>query len=183
VRNLIIILRAFSDQEVQRQVRRLVNHPHPKVRKEALKSLLVYSDSMADRLLLQDLDSNDPARKLAAIQIADLSGNPDVVHKLLDILDSSGIRDYGLEIKSSAVQALAGIGNPQALPKMKEILSSVRLLHAGKHAQLKIAIIRALPRFPAPLSRPMLEEIAATGGKTLGPVASEALKGLQGDAP
>jgi hypothetical protein len=183
VRNLIIILRAFSDQEVQRQVRRLVNHPHPRVRKEALKSLLVYSDTMADKLLLQDLDSNDPARKLAAIQIAELSGNPDVVHKLLAILDSSGFREYGLEIKSSVVQALASIGSPQALPKMKEILSSVRLLHAGKHAQLKIAIIRALPRFPAPLSRPMLEEIAATGGKTLGPVASEVLKGLQGDAP
>jgi hypothetical protein len=183
VRNLIIMLRAFSDQEVQRQVRRLVNHPHPRVRKEALKSLLAYRDSMADRLLLQDLDSNDPARKLAAIQIAEVSVNPDVVRKLLAIIDSSGIREYGLEVKSAAVQALAAIGDPQALPKLKEILTSVRFLHPGKHAQLKIAIIRALPRFPATLSRPLLEEIAASGGKTLAPVAFEALKGYQGDAP
>jgi HEAT repeat protein len=183
VRNLIIMLRAFCDQEVQRQVRRLVNHPHSRVRKEALKSLLAYRDSMADKLLLQDLDSNDPARKLAAIQVAEMSVNPDVVRKLLAILNASGIREYGLEIKSAAVQALAAIGDPQALPKLKEMLTTVRLLHPGKHAQLKIAIIRALPRFPAPLSRPLLEEIAATGGKTLAPVASEALKGLLGDTP
>jgi HEAT repeat protein len=183
VRNLIIMLRAFNDQEVQRQVRRLVNHPNPRVCKEAMKSLLSYGDPMVDKLLLKDLEGDELGRKLVAVQVAEMSNNPKVVDNLLAIIESGSIREYGLELKISAVQALAAIGNPQALPKLKEILSTVRLLHPGKHAQLKTAIIRALPRFPSDLSRPLLEEIAATGGKTLGPIAYEALKGLHGDAP
>ena len=183
VRNLIIMLRAFNDQEVQRQMRRLVNHPNSKVCKEAMKNLLSYGDPAADKLLLQDMEGSDTERKLVAVQVAEMSSNPKVVDNLLAIIESGGIREYGLELKISAVQALAGIGSPQALPKLKEILSTGRWLHSGKHVQLKIAIIRALPRFPAPLSRPLLEEIAAKGGKPLASVASEALKGLQGVAP
>jgi len=183
VRNLIIMLRAFNDQEVQRQVRMLVNHPNPRVCKEAMKNLLSYGDPGADKLLLQDMEGSDPERKMVAVQVAEMSSNPKVVGSLLAIIESGGIREYSLELKVSAVQTLAAIGSPQALPKLKEILSTGRLLHPGKHAQLKVAIIRALPRFPAPLSRPILEEIAATGGKALAPVATEALKGLQGVAP
>lgn len=180
VRNLIIMLRSFTDQEVQRQVRRLVGHHHPKVRKEALKSLLSYHDPTADNLLLQDLDGSDPARKLAAVQIADMSSNPEVVRKLLAILNSSSIKDYGLEIKTAVIQALAGIGAPQTLPKLKEIIFSRSFLHSAKHSQLKVVILRALSRFPATLARPLLEEIIAAGDKTLSPIAVETLKGLQG---
>ncbi len=55
IRNLIILLRGFSDQDVQRQVRRFVNHSHPKVRHEAMKNLLCYRDPQVDNLLLLDL--------------------------------------------------------------------------------------------------------------------------------
>lgn len=183
VRNLIIMLRAFNDQEVQRQVRRLVNHPNPKVCKEALKSLLSYGDPAADKLLLQDLEGSDPERKLMAVQVAEMSSNPAVVDNLIAIIESGGIRDYGLELKISAVQALAAICDIRVLPKLREILFAGRLLHPGKHAQLKIAIIRALPRFPASMSRPILEDVVAKGGKSLAPAASEALRTLPGDTP
>lgn len=180
IRNLLILLREFSDQEVQRQVRRLVGHPHPRVRVEALKNLLCYHDPKVDALILQDLESADPARKLVAVQVAEMSNNPEIVHKLLAILDSGGIADFGLEIKSAVVHALAAIGNVQALPKLKEIVFSVSFLHPGKHAKLKALIIRSLPRFPASQARPLLVEITASGGKKFARLAAETLKGLQG---
>jgi HEAT repeat protein len=180
IRNLIILLRDFSDQDVQRQVRRFVNHFHPKVRHEALKSLLFYHDPMVDNLLLQDLESADPARKLEAVQIAEMSSNPEIIQKLVGILDSGGIANYGLEIKSAVVQSLAAIGNVQALPKLKEILFSMSFLHPGKHTKLKTVIICALPRFPASQVRPLLEEITVSGGKSIAQLAAEILKGLQG---
>jgi HEAT repeat protein len=182
IRNLTIILRAFNDQEVQRQVRRLINHPHPKVCKEAMKNLLSYGDQAAEKLLLQDLEGKDAERKLMAVQVAEISSNPAVVDRLLAIVDSGGVRDYGLEIKISAVQALAAIGDEGVLPKLNEILFTGSLLHPGKHAQLKIAIIRALPRYPAPLSRPILEDAVAKGGKALAQAAAEALRSLPGDS-
>jgi HEAT repeat protein len=180
LRNLLIILRGFNDPDVQRQVRRLASHPHPKVRIEALKSLLHYHDPGVDRLLLQELRVSDPARRLAAIQIAEMSRNPEVVRGLLAVLDGGGIADYGLELKSAAVQALAAIGDVQALPKLKETLASGNLLHPGKHNQLKVEIVRALPRFFTAEVKQILEELARTGGKLIAPVATEALRGLQG---
>ena len=180
VRNLIILLRAFSDPEVQQQMRRLAGHSNPKVGKEAIKNLLSYGDPVADRALMHDLESADPERRFAAVQIAEMSSDPKVVDKLLAIVESSGIRDYALELKKAAVQALAVIGDPRALPKLKDLLSTGKFLHPGKHTQLKIAIIRALPKFPSNLSGPILEEIAAKGGKALGPEASEAMKSLSG---
>jgi HEAT repeat protein len=183
IRNLIILLRCFSDQDVQRQVRRFVNHSHPKVRQEAMKNLVCYRDPKVDNLLLLDLQSPDPVRKLAAVQIAEMSSNPEIVHKLLTILDAGGLTDYGLEIKSAVVQTLASIGNDQALPKLKKILFSVSFLHPGKHAKLKAMIVRSLPRFSAVEVRPLLEELAASGGKSIAPLAAETLKGLQGSAP
>jgi HEAT repeat protein len=182
IRNLIILLRGFSDQDVQRQVRRFVNHSHPKVRLEAMKNLVCYHDPMVDNLLLQDLQSADPARKLGAVQIAEMTSNPEIVHKLLAILDAGGIRDYDLEIKSAVVQTLAFIGNDLALPKLKKILFSVNFLHPGKHAKLKTMIIRSLPRFSAAQVRPLLDELVASGGKNIAALAAETLKGLQGSA-
>jgi HEAT repeat protein len=183
VRNLIIMLRNFNDYEVQRQMRRLANHPNPKVSREAIKNLLSYGDASADRILLQELESDDQERKLMAVQIAEMSHEPKVTDRLLAIVEANNIRDYGLELKKAAVQSLASNGNPGVLPKLKEFLSTNRLLYPGKHAQLKQAIIRALPRFPADQAVPILEEIAATGGKALSPEAIEALKTVPGYMP
>jgi HEAT repeat protein len=138
---------------------------------------------MADRTLMQDLESSDPERRFAAVQIAEMSSDPKVVYKLLAIIDSSGIRDYALDLKKAAVQSLAVIGDPRALPKLKDLLGTGKFFHPGKHTQLKIAIIHALPKFPATLSGPILEEIAARGGKALAPEASEALKSIPGYEP
>jgi HEAT repeat protein len=183
VRNLIIMLRNFNDFEVQRQMRKLANHPNPKVSREAIKNLLCYGDASADRILLQELESDDQERKMMAVQIADMSYEPKVTNRLLEIVEANNIRDYGLELKKAAVQSLASIGNPGVLPKLREFLSTNRLLYSGKHTQLKQAIIRALPRFPADQAVPILEEIAATGGKTLSPEAIEALKTVPGYLP
>ncbi len=179
VRNLIIILRPFGDQEVLRHIRRLAGHYHPNVRNEAMKTLFYYRDPMADKILLQELESAEPGRKMAAVQLADLSGKEDVVTKLLAILDGGSVTDYALEIKSAAVNALAAKGSERALPKLKEILFSGSLLHSAKHQKLKTVIIRALNRFPASQARPILEEITAAGKKTLAPLALQSLRTLK----
>ena len=179
IRNLIVLLRPFGDQEVLRHVRPFTRHSHPIVRLESMKTLFLYRDPLAEKILLQDLESSDPARKLAAVQLADLSANPDIVAKLLAILDSGNVTEYGLEIKSAAVNALANTGSDRALPKLKEILFSSSFLHPGKHRKLKTVIISLLPRFPASQVRPFLEEIMASGKNPLAPLAAQSLKMLK----
>lgn len=183
VRNLLVMLRNFSDPEVVQEVRKFTVHKHPKVRSEALKNLLHYQDPAADKLILSELQHSDPARKLAAVQVAEMSRNKDIMQHLLSILDTTGIADYQLELKSAVVQTLANIGNPLALPVLLNIISTTPLLHRSKHAQLKIEAVRALPRFRPDYVRPILVKISGMPGDPLAVHAAEALKILDGAMP
>jgi hypothetical protein len=183
VRNLIILLRSFNDDEVKLQVRRLARHHHARIRSEALKSLLYYQDPIADRLILHQIDSPDPARRLVAVQNAEMSSNPEVVGRLIAILETSSFKEYTLEVKSAAVQSLAASGTVEAVPGFIRILRSTGLFNLVKLNQLKIEIIRVLPLFPADQVCPVLRELAATGGKTIAPVAAKVLKGFKECAP
>lgn len=180
IRNMLVILRNFSDQEVVNEVRRFTEHKHPKVRSEALRNLLHYRDPAADKTILADLRDSDPVRKLAAVQIAEMSRNTDVMQELLEILERTGITDFQLELKTAVVQTLASIGNPASLPVLLNIISSNPLLHRSKHAQLKIEVIRALPRFHADYVRPILERISVIAEDKLAAHALEALKYADG---
>ncbi|HCE69562.1 MAG TPA: hypothetical protein DER40_19285 [Geobacter sp.] len=180
IRNLLVMLRNFSDPEVVQKVRKLTEYPHPKVRSEALKNLLHYRDPAADKMILTELQHPDPARKLAAVQVAEMSRDKDVMQQLLNILETSGIADFQLELKSAVVQALANIGNPSTLPKLLNIISCTPLLHRNKHSLLKIEVIRALPRFRADYVRPILLKISRIPEDPLALHAVEALKILDG---
>lgn len=183
IRNLLVMLRNFSDPEVVQKVRNLTEYPHPKVRSEALKNLLHYRDPAADKMILTELQHPDPARKLAAVQVAEMSRDKDVLQQLLNILETSGIADFQLEIKSAVVQTLANIGNPSTLPKLLNIVSSTPLLHRNKHSLLKIEVIRALTRFRADYVRPILLKISQMPEDPLAVHAVEALKILDGAIP
>jgi HEAT repeat protein len=180
VRNLLILLRSFSDDEVKRQIRRFAGSPHIRVRSEALRNLLHYHDSNADRLLLQDLASANASRVLAAVQNAEMSRNPEVGSRLLAILESSGYKHFGLDVKCAAVQSLVTSGNPHALARFTTILHSSSLLNAGKLNQLKIEIIRVLPRYPVAQVKPILLELSSSGRKAIAEAASESFKHLLG---
>ncbi len=183
IRNLLVMLRNFSDPEVVQKVRKLTEYPHPKVRSEALKNLLHYRDPAADKMILTELQHPDPARKLAAVQVAEMSRDKDVMQQLLNILETSGIADFQLELKSAVVQTLANIGNPSTLPKLLNIISSTPLLHRNKHSLLKIEVIRALPHFRPDYVRPILLKISQMPEDPLAVHAVESLKMLDGATP
>lgn len=183
IRNLLVMLRNFSDPEVLSEVRKLTGHKHPKVRSEALRSLLHYQDPAADKLILSELQQSDPVRKLAAIQSAEMSRSKEVMQQLFNLLETTGIGDFQLELKSAAVQTLANIGNPLALPKLLGIISSNPLLHRNKHALLKIEAIRALPLFKPDYVRPILLKISGLPQDPLAVHALEALKTMDGATP
>lgn len=179
-RNLVILLRSFSDADVQRHVRRFAEHADARVRNEALKSLLHYKDRNAQRLLVAELASSDPARVLTAVKNAESSDSAEIAEKLLAILEAGGFKKYGVDIKCAAVQSLGSMGRPEALRVFSAVLRSSSLFQAARLGQLKAEIVRALPHFPAAHARPLLREVSESGGPTLAPVAAAALKRLQG---
>lgn len=179
VRNLLILLRAINNPLVCKPVHRLFNHPHPRVRAEVLRTLLHYGDAEADKILLQQLDSAEEETLYSALQLAEKSANKRVFAKLLALLDRGSLTNYEYKLKSTVVNTLAEIGNPEALPRLEQILFSGAILHAGSHARLKADIMRTLDHYPAATLLPLLKRVIEKGSNELVRQAEDIYRLLQ----
>lgn len=180
VRNLLLILRSLNDPTVVRHIKPLLNHTHPTIRQETLKTMLHFHDLEADRLLLSELESRDNDSLLASVQLAEFSKHPDVCRKLLILLKKGGVFSFDLDIKIAAVRSLAEIGNHEVLPELEKILGSKNIIWSTMHNRLKVEIIRSLERYPKEAGLPLLENAAHSESEELSKLASELLKSMRG---
>src|SRR6185369_5808277 len=140
VRNILIILRTMNDQVVVRFIRRLIPKHHPRIRMELLRVLLHFHDPEGDRLLLQDLGSQDAGIRLNALQVAGKSRHSEVYKALIETVNKPGWSSQEIEAKRAAVAALAEIGNPQAIGNLEKILKSASIFNRGSLNKLKVEI-------------------------------------------
>ncbi len=180
VRNIVVILRSLGDQSVVRPIRRLIEHPHVKVRHEVLKTLLHFRAPDTDRLLLKEMASDDHQTRLSAIQLTEKSRSPEVFRGLIDLLVGRGISGPDLEIKRAVIATLAEIGNVDALPHLEGIVRSWHLFRKAAHNSLKAEVIRSLERYPAQSVGRFLKDTAQSGKGELAELAAETLKNLNG---
>lgn len=178
LRNIIVMLRTLAPgQEIDR-LRPLLKHTNAKVRQEALKSLLLAGDPIAQRQVMRDLDSTDRETQLAALNLVDRSSPPEMVTKLLQLLSNGGYTPVEYELKAACVQALAETGRPEALPELSKLLGSRSLLAFKTLNRLKADIVRSLDRYPPQVALPLLERLAK-GSDELAVLATEQLKLLR----
>ncbi|NLC71737.1 MAG: HEAT repeat domain-containing protein [Desulfuromonadaceae bacterium] len=176
VRNMVTILRSLGDPSVLGDLRRVVGHPHAKVRREYIQALLQFRDPMADTLLLQDIRGQDEERKLCAIALAGFSSSPEIRENLLSSLQNKGFSDSEMEMKKLTIRSLAGMGHAESLPMFLAILRSTSLLNAKKLAALKLEIIKNLHLFPKSGAMSILNEFVHARDNELSLAARETLK-------
>jgi len=183
VRNLVALLRGLNDPAAVRPLRRLLSHPHPRVRQETLRTLVHFRDPDGERMLLRELESSDRETLLTAIQLADRSPTPRVRERLLWLLRKGGISGPDLEIRCAAVRALAEAGDPAALPELARQLRSRNILRAAALTRLKAEIVRSLPRYPMADALPLIREAAASGVPEVEQAARETMRAMAGRRP
>ncbi|MBI1920510.1 MAG: HEAT repeat domain-containing protein [Geobacter sp.] len=180
VRDLLMLLRSFPDEEVLREFRRLVSHPDPNVRREALRSALFCRDPGAERLLFQELASGNAERMRAAVQSAEAARSPAVVRELLNMVTKRTAMGYNLELRRTAVQTLSAIGDPQVIPELETFIAERDILHPVKSMQLKLEVIRSLRRYAAPEARTLLQHLASNKRPKVAEEAAAALRAPRG---
>ena len=163
VRNLLIILGKDLDPRNLKVIHKLLSHPHPKVRIEVVRNLFSCNPATANRQLLQELDSPDPEAQFAAVQIADLSQDLNVLSILHKKLGTPVDNDTELELKKQIVKTLTRIGNQESLPVIRRILQKQGILVSRRIKQLQIEILDNLATFPSASADKLLQEL--TEGK------------------
>lgn len=175
LRNLIIILRAHSDPAIIPLIRPLTRHSNSKVRQEALSTLVMLNDPVAEKQVLRDLDSEERETLFTAITLSEKSRLSDIHKKLMAILTKGGLTQLEYELKSAVVKALGEIHRSEALPELAKILGSSSLFHNKLLTRLKIDIIRALEHYPLATISVLLERLGS-GKDEIARQAQESLR-------
>jgi len=183
VRNLILLLRKIGDASTAERIRRHLDHPHPRVRQEAVRTLLAFKDPATEDRLRNELRSPDRGVQQQAVLYAAYSHSGEVLKELLKILESSAVLDYRLEIKLAAVQALADAGHPGILPALEAVLLSSPLLHRRAHRELQREILKSLSRYPAEAALDMLESLERKARGELRRMTAEAVREIRRRTP
>jgi len=179
VRNLVLILRNLNDPWILPPIRRLLEHPHPKVREEVFKTLLHFKDPDAHQILLKDLSGKDKEAQLIAIGLAENSQSGEVVNKLVELLNKRNILRSEIDLKKRIIQTLGRIGYPGILPHLEGLLQSNNLLHRNALNQLKAEILRSLEYYPGKEPITMVENLSRGRDEELAYLALQTLKNMQ----
>lgn len=158
VRNIIYVLRSIKDKEAVPYIMPLSQHPHPKVRNEAIKACLYYGCDDAVTKLLQMLDDKDPDTVNNAITLASMVKDKHVAGKLVVMLKDNPVIGYRLGHKKNIVKTLAKVSPKGALPYFFELLSWKNTLHPRQHKELTNEIVKVFKRYDPEILRPALEQ-------------------------
>ncbi len=160
VRNLVMILGSEPTPAVVKAIQPLHQHPHPQVRAETLRVLFSCNQATANRLLLAELRSDDQEACLAAVNIAHLSRDQEVLTFLHRLLDKEPESNGELTLSRAIVTSLCLRAEKESLVILRRILNRGGLLVQRRTRQLQRDIIAALADFRHPAADKLLEELA-----------------------
>lgn len=172
LRNLVGLLRQLNDPVVLYGVRSLLRHPHPQVQLEVYKTLKHFNDPEANQYLAAELTSGDRQRQWQALKQIEQPTPKELRDALIQLLDIKDLSRDGFELKTRAVEELARIGDPEALPSLEQLLQSRSLLHTGNLGRLKKKIVHSFASYPKKETQDILELLIANGGE-LGELAEQ----------
>lgn len=180
VRNLVILLRSMDDPSVLHPLGRLVGYANPKVQFEVMRTFLHFKDPRADRYLLKELASTDPAILLNVARLAANSHNPDVARKLSEILNRKLLKEANDTIKSVVIKSLAEMALPEALPAISQFLNSRSLLQSFSSNPLKVEAVKTLVRYNSQAAVNLAHDINRNASGELARAAGQVCLQLRG---
>ncbi|MBI2461601.1 MAG: HEAT repeat domain-containing protein [Candidatus Rokubacteria bacterium] len=124
VRNVVSILGKIGDESTFLSVVNVLDHPHPRVRLEAVRALGVIGGRMAVTPLIRCLDDPDPTVRGAAVRALGALQDEEAVAALHGLVTRPGLgAPDDLAIRHEAINALAAIGTPEARRALSELAS------------------------------------------------------------
>lgn len=181
IRNLLILLGKNITPATLKAVNQLSGHPHPKVRQEVMRVLFHCTPATANQMLLKELASDDPETQLSAIQVANLSQNPEILSILHKKIQTEIDDGFDLECKKEILTTLALIGNRDSLSILRHLLQKKTLLPSKRQKQFQSDIIQSFAKYPRGEAEKVLQEVAKSRQKQHAKLAREMLVQLAGE--
>ena len=154
---MLYILGEINSPEVLPSVRPYCRHENLKVSFEAIKCLLGAGDRYGIQAVRDYLHSESREQVEQAIALAGTFRMKEFVPDLIQMLRKRGIGGADLYNKIPVVRTLGDIGDPAALPVLREALSEKSLLFRGASERLKEEIYSSLKNYQYDDIRDMID--------------------------
>jgi len=136
VRNLILLFGKVGTEAHLPRVSPFLDHPDPRVRREALNSIYNIGGREGRRLVLEALPQADDVLKLNIVGLLGAWREREAVYPLMKLLESDALVQSKLknDLAERICNALAAIGAPEAVPLLREIAEEKKrgVFTAGK---------------------------------------------------
>ena len=124
VRNALYTLRKIGHASAFPAIVAVLEHPHPRVRLEAVRAAIHVGGAAARAPLLRRVHDPDPSVRRTAIGAVGTPGNDAAVPELRKVLQDPGARsEDDAEVQLETIRALASIATPAALEVLEATVS------------------------------------------------------------
>lgn len=147
-RDILDLARHHPLERITRLVRDSLDHPHPKVRAQALRALRDYGPGTADELVASRLDDADPEVRIVAARVAAARRCRPALARIEAMLEEPGFAERDPRELKVMLGAYATIGQGHVVRKLAGVLRP-GLLDRFKNIELQIAAASALALIPS----------------------------------
>ena len=183
VRNMVVLMREINDPEVLLPLGRLFTHPHPKVRYEVMRTCLHFNDPRAERYLLHGLEQTDTEFLTGIVRLAVHSRTPEVINKLIVLLNTRGSSEPELALKGAIIATLAEMGSAGALPGLGTFIEGKSLFISSALLKLKLEAVASLARYPRVAAMELATRLSQKASGEIARAAEKTCLKIRGSAP
>lgn len=148
VRNLLVIIGQQKGKIPPKTLMTLSEHSHPEVRFEALRILFRVNPSAANRLLLKELESENPQSLNILIPLMTMSNNREVSAQLNRLLEREPLTAENLEMKLNILVGLSTAPQSDCLLSVMRLASRREFFVNRLRKRLMSAASDALRAYP-----------------------------------
>lgn len=179
VRNIAYILGRTRNPASVPLLRRALDHPEPRVVREALRALDAVGMQQDRALLVPLLESRSPLARMWAIQHLAALKDPSVLRKLLTMIQAPDFEERPLADRLEVFKALGRAGTDDLLPMLQKMLAPARLFGRVRAQERQRCAIAALGALGTPEARALLTEGLGGSPEVLAADYRAALAGTQ----
>ncbi len=179
VRNVVSVIGSIGSEEGVRLLKQIARHRDLRVRKETVSSLFKIPGPQAGELLVSFLQDEDKRIRVLASRGLSQRKENKAMPALLEILKDTRFKESSPEEKKSMLEALALIGQDQAVAFLVKTITHRNLLKRDKHNETRILAIGALGLIHTPEADESLRQLSKKRNKVIRQACRNVLRRME----
>ncbi len=147
VRNMLVIIRNTGGKDFINDVLKCVEHPHLKVKMEAIKTLSQLGYERTDEILIKFIESPDLNLKFQALSIFPALRVTWLIPYLNNYLKEIKLKSENIPLIISLIRTLGDMGDKSSIPIIKRFLKG-KIFYPGRTKLLRREVYNSLDGYP-----------------------------------